>query len=192
MRRNPIVAAIAVTGMVALLSGCVATGASGKQYRIGLEGIQEVPKEEAAASDVAGNDGSVALAPSSLTNGFQITSARDVDTAYLRIKREFGFRDDNERPRPRYEYLPATRESRLIDPVYWQTRMHRTEPGVRYQMAEMLYLSDSRGLIKVDVEKEGDGSRIFVSYQIGDAAGFDKDEQLVRTEIKNRLAKALD
>lgn len=192
MRRNPIVAAITVIWTAALLAGCVATGASGKQYRIGLDGIQEIPKEEAAASDVAGNDRSVALAPSSITNGFQIMSGRDVDTAYLRIKREFGFRDDNERPRPRYEYVPATRESRLIDPIYWQTRMHRTEPGVRYQLAEMLYLGDSRGLIKVDVEKEGDGSRIFVSYQIGDAAGFDSDEQHVRAEIKERLAKALN
>lgn len=192
MKTITVVPAASVAVLAVLLSGCVATGASGAQYRIGLDGIHEIPQEQ---EQVASAQVVSASSVKNTVSGFDITSSHDVDTAYLRIKREFGFLDNDERPRPQYEGGFNSRgryETRLVDAIYHQTRMHRAEPGVRYQMREMLYLGDSRGLVRIDLEKDGPRSRVIVSYQIGGEAGFERDEKYVRAAIEDRLTRALN
>ncbi|OOG28817.1 hypothetical protein B1C78_00285 [Thioalkalivibrio denitrificans] len=178
MRRNPIVTAIGVTGMVALLSGCVATGASGKQYRIGLDGIREVPKEEAAASDAANEHR--AKAPVSML-GFAVTTSLDVDTAYVRIRRHFGFQTFEERTR-----------GLLVPSLTTHDRgyHHRITPGVQYSLRQpgVENVAGYQDPLQIDIDREGQGTRLYVQFYAHNAPG---GPQAFERHLRSELTRAL-
>jgi len=100
----------------------------------------------------------------------------DPDTAYVRLKRYFGFNTPREAQRtyPNPDWLK-----------YTQYR-HETLPGVRYAMSESVVWPDvGRVWLNLEIEKEGRGSRIAWSH-CRDADGWEKLGD--PAEVQRRLA----
>lgn len=180
MKRNPFVfvAVIAMTGTAFLLSGCVATGASGTQYRIGLDGIHEIPKEEAAASDAANEHR--AKAPVSML-GFAVTTSLDVDTAYVRIRRHFGFQTFEEYTRG------------LLVPGFANHDRgyhHRITPGVQYSLRQpgVENVAGYPDPLQIEIDREGQGARLYVQFYAHNAPG---GPQAFERHLRSELTRAL-
>jgi hypothetical protein len=106
---------------------------------------------------------------------------KDIDVAYPKIMREFGFR----RFEPRYYH-----DSGL--PVCEVHLRYINEPGSHYQMRSFIKHSygneESENTIEVDLSKEGEGKvLVMVSYYSGntiDKAGYE-------ASLRNRVERAL-
>ncbi len=88
----------------------------------------------------------------------------DVDTAYVRLKRHFGYPTLEERKRRSY--------GGWIDEGF----RHETTPGARYWMKDEVRTvvggKPVVGWLSTEIEKDGDGSLIRLRYCVGGSEGF--------------------
>ncbi len=108
----------------------------------------------------------------------------DVDVAYVRYKRAFGFMTKNEIIR-----------SRGVDPADaagWVSQMdngyrHIVEPGVHYLMKEEVDLDTGYyiGWLSLELEKAGKNkTRVYVNYCVGGITGFEpKYSSVIRKKV---------
>ncbi len=108
----------------------------------------------------------------------------DVDVAYVRYKRAFGYMTRNEIIRSR-GHDPA-------DAAGWVSQMdngyrHIVEPGVRYHMKEAVDLDTGYylGFLSLELEKAGKNkTRVYVNYCEGGTDGFDpKYSSVIRKKV---------
>ena len=90
-----------------------------------------------------------------------------MDTAYVRLKRYFGYKTFDERKR-------TTGSPEWLQ---YSSFRHETLPGVRYWMRDAINLrviSDQtqHGWMATQIEREGQQTRVQLDYCIGGAAGF--------------------
>ena len=182
--RLPIAALLGSSLVLAIGStGCVLEGASGTQYRIGTGGIEPIPREESS--------GATAPRQQTLTmpretrvpmQTFEMITQRDVDTAYARIRRHFGFQTLVER---------AGRDERqqqwvALDRGYH----HRATPGVQYSLRQprVRHVEGYPDPLQIDIDREGQGARLQVQFY-GDTApgGSDAFARHLRAEIAQAL-----
>ncbi|MEX0926134.1 MAG: hypothetical protein WD208_05385, partial [Dehalococcoidia bacterium] len=113
---------------------------------------------------------------------FSMTTERDVDTAYVRLKRTFGFRTLDEIAPPGNN----NRDWIVLDAGYH----HRTTPGVHYSMRERRDINGESGIIQIDVDRDGSGSYLEVVYYSGGEHAFplgDDFQQNVKAKIEDAL-----
>ena len=110
-----------------------------------------------------------------------IEVSTDVDTAYARLKRLFGYRSDTERG---------------VDQGFGETYAgirHETQPGIRYSMADWVNVQDGgqlrRGWLTTDVERNGpDAAIVYLDYCVGGYLGFKTDagfKQRLRSQVQS-------
>ncbi|HDX1003738.1 TPA: hypothetical protein RNW94_001492 [Pasteurella multocida] len=108
-----------------------------------------------------------------------ITSKRDIDTLYVRIKREIGFATKEEAMKcnPNVDISCKWKEAAITEGGY----VHERTPGVYYRMAETF---GNKGQYYVDVtlEKDGKGTQIF--WKVRGSKSF-------AAEIKADILKAI-
>lgn len=166
-------------------TGCVLEGASGTQYRIGTGGIEAIPREESSGTTTAPRQQTLTM-PRETQNpmeAFEVTTQWDVDTAYARIRRHFGFQTLVER---------AGRDERqqqwvALDRGYH----HRATPGVQYSLRQYSGLRHVEGYpnpLQIDIDREGQGARLHVQFY-GDTApgGPEAFARHLRAEIARAL-----
>lgn len=123
---------------------------------------------------------------------FDLLGAIDVDTAYSRLKREFGYRTRDEVLRARGVNPGAdlARTRVLLDTGY----QHDAQPGVRYVLSESVTPAFSgnsqRNWLTLELDKNGSGSRVFVSYCDEGTEGFAGGEAF-RDQLGKEIASLL-
>lgn len=173
-----------------LLAGCTLTGASGKQYRIGTGGIQEITQEETdqahSSSDTVSQQ--TLRMPAEPTAGdiqFSINSQRDVDTAYTRIKRHFGFQTLLERAGP------DTRQQEWV--ALDRGFHHRVTPGLGSSMRQpgnyLRHMNGYQSALQIEIDREGTGSRIHVMFYTNPPVPGGPDA--FRRHLEQKIAEAL-
>lgn len=142
----------------------------------GCESIQELDKaagEWARAQRQGSASTSARQAGSCLAvNEVFTVPGVDVDTAYLRVKRYFGFNTPGERQ----AHPPYPTQAELTAFGF----RHETLPGVRYWMRDDVHvdwrpewgMAQQEVWMSARVEREGAGSRIELDYCIGGETGF--------------------
>lgn len=124
---------------------------------------------------------------------FDLAGSVDIDTAYTRLKREFGYHSLDEMLRA-MGVNPGTSRARsnvLLDSGY----KHEAQPGVRYAMAEAVkpsFASEQEHFLTLELDKDGAGTRVYVKYCDGGVEGFkggDAFERQLREEVRQRLVK---
>jgi hypothetical protein len=185
MSRLKLLAAGTVTALVMMGStGCVLTGASGTQYRIGTGGIQEIPPEERVAATPRPGQQTLKHAreaPDPMQT-FEMTTQWDVDTAYARIRNHFGFQTLVER---------AGRDERqqqwvALDRGYH----HRATPGVQYSLRQyrVRNVDGYQDPLQIDIDREGQGARLHVQFYADTAPG---GSEAFAHHLRSELAEAL-
>lgn len=92
-----------------------------------------------------------------------IETSIDVDTAYVRIKSEFGFKTLEER-------LALTPSIRYTQTLYNDGFMYSAEPGVRYLMRDRTGEQKNGRVIQVEISKDGSGAIVEFAFA---TAGLD-------------------
>ena len=125
---------------------------------------------------------------------FEIAGKVDVDTTYARIKRQFGYktRDEVLRERGINPGSDLARRNQWFDSGY----RHELQPGVRYLLSEKVTQkvgsSQERAWLTLDINKDGNGSRIYGEYCDGGTDGFSDGGALLgelKSEIDSLLAR---
>ncbi|MDU8924292.1 hypothetical protein RYD26_05110 [Pasteurellaceae bacterium LIM206] len=113
-----------------------------------------------------------------------LTSKRDIDTLYSRIKREFGFQTMEEALRgcnPNLNKDCAWREMAVRDGGY----IHEKTPGVYYRMAETFPNSaNANEPFFLDITLEKDGKNTVINYKT-------RGNQTFANDVKRNLLKAI-
>ena len=176
-----------VTAAGVALGGCTLTGASGQQYRIGSSGIEAVPEDEAQQEDQQ------ASGPQRLQSRdvqvepdvqVALNTERDVDTAYGRLKRHFGFLTLEERSGPD----PQAQEWGALDRGF----QHRVTPGLGSRMRqpgrELRNVGEYDSPLQIEIDREGSGSRVHILFY-GDSApgGPDQYDRYLRQQVEAAL-----
>ncbi|MDN3519000.1 hypothetical protein QWY84_15385 [Aquisalimonas lutea] len=112
----------------------------------------------------------------------EMETDRDVDTTYTRLRDAFGYKVPDEVAAPG----TTKRELLQLDVGYH----HRTQPGVSYSMRQHVELDGYEYVMQVDIDKEGEGSRILVGYYTGEDA-FPATEAF-RKRVKDSVRRALE
>lgn len=109
-----------------------------------------------------------------------------IDVAYVRYKRHFGYRTKNEKIRAR-GLDPATANGlyTMMDNGF----RHTVEPGVRYHMKDNIDLDTGYyiGWLSLELEKAGTNkTRVYVNYCEGGRDGFaPKYSKVIRNKVNN-------
>ena len=91
---------------------------------------------------------------------FSLTTHRDVDTTYARLRREFNFPTLDER---------APEGHRQRDWIKLDAGFHhRTQPGVTYSMRSREEHDGHNGIMQIDIDREGSGAYVEVLYHARD------------------------
>jgi len=165
-------------------NGCVLEGASGTQYRIGTGGIEPIPREESSGATTAPRQQTLAMPRETQDpmQTFEMTTQWDVDTAYARIRRHFGFQTLVER---------AGRDERqqqwvALDRGYH----HRATPGVQYSLRQprVRHLEGYPDPLQIDIDREGQGARLQVQFYGDTAPG---GPEAFARHLRAKIAQAL-
>lgn len=176
-----------VLGLAITGTGCVTMeGGDGKRYTLGPEGWEEretAERAEGETQDEAGTDAGGTQEPSEDIT-FSLTTNRDIDTAYARIRREFDFPTLDERAPEGHRQ----REWIKLDAGFH----HRTEPGVTYSMRNREEHDGHNGIMQVDIDREGSGAYVEVLYHArdGDEHAFPTSEDF-KNSLRERVQNAL-
>lgn len=176
-----------VTAAGVALGGCTLTGASGQQYRIGSSGIEAVPEDEAKEAEQQAS-GQQRLQRRDVQRHpdvqVSMNMGRDVDTAYSRIKRHFGFHTLEERAGPDQR----AQEWAALDRGFH----HRVTPGVGSSMRQpgqhLRNVGEYNSPLQIEIDREGSGSRVHILFY-GDSAPGGPDEygRYLRQQVEAAL-----
>ena len=175
---------VSVLAVGLILGGCAVTEDNGYEVgvdweAVGLDNGENETRGE-GASDRRLEAASAGVAEEDVT--FTVETDHDVDTVYARIRRAFNFQTLDERE-PSDD---LRRELIKMDDGYH----HRMTPGVQYSLREMQEIDGHRAVMQIDIDREGEGSRLYVGYYTGDDA-FPEGESF-RERVKSRIRQALD
>ncbi|WP_101776054.1 hypothetical protein [Pasteurella oralis] len=106
-----------------------------------------------------------------------ITSHKDIDTVYLRIKREIGFKTEAEALGKTWGTNRNWKKIGLEQDGF----IHEKNPGVYYQMADS-FGPESRYYVKVTLEKAGKNTQIY--WEVDGTESF-------ANQIKTSILKAI-
>ncbi|MCG5495530.1 hypothetical protein [Ectothiorhodospira variabilis] len=187
--RWQVIGVAVVTAAVGMgLGGCTLTGASGQQYRIGSSGIEAVPEDEVQREDQRASSGpqrlqsrDVQVEPDAQVS---LNSERDVDTAYGRLKRHFGFQTLEERAGPDQR----AQEWANLDRGFH----HRVTPGVGSSMRQpgrhLRNVGDYTDPLQLEIDREGNGSRVHLLFYSDTApGGQDQYGRYLRQQVEAAL-----
>ncbi|SEP17642.1 hypothetical protein SAMN04488052_11453 [Aquisalimonas asiatica] len=183
-RRNVLVVSILV-GVVGG-AGCTVTDDNGLVVGIDDE-LLGVDNDDAEAEAEATGSGDRRLQAASGDVAkedvtFVLETDHDVDTVYARIRRVFDFQTLDER-----ESSDELRRELIKMDV---GHHHRKTPGVQYSLREMQEIHGHRAVMQIDIDREGDGSRVHVGYYTGNDA-FPEGEAF-QERVKDKLRRALE
>lgn len=174
-----IIVVAATAGVLTFAAGCTTSGANTQQYRIRESGIQELKTEH---GDCDTGRSAAQEAEKAEKVHFTLTSEQNVDAAYARIKRAFGFQAPDER-------APAA-DTQRASPPQDVAYLYRMAPGVAYSMREKRQIDGHAGVIKIDIERDGSGSRLAILYYAGGKDHFPRGEGFRRL-VEAKVRKAL-
>lgn len=173
-----IIMVVTATGVLAFTTACTTSEATTQQYSLRESGIQVLQTEH---GDCDTGRGAAEAAEKAEKVRFTLTSEQDVDTAYARIKRAFGFQAPDERA--------PTADTQRAPPRQDAAYLYRMAPGVAYRMREKRPIDGHAGVIQIDIERAGSGSRLAVLYYAGGKDHFPRGEGFRRfIEAKVRAA----
>ena len=142
-------------------------------YRKGEESASASPATEEIATTTRRE-----LLPAPISCGEKVqlkaVGKVDVDTAYVRIKRELGYKTKDEilRERGINPGSDLARRNQWFDSGY----RHEVQPGVRYLLSERVGPKASsrqeRAWLTLEIEKAGSGSYVYGEYCNGGTDGF--------------------
>jgi hypothetical protein len=196
------------------LSGCMTFEGPDHKYVLTQEGFKEVakdkPKEEGVVAErnqsvqaqkTTSSSDSVEKSPNNANgaygwlnskirepspmNGFQFTYSKDIDSTYVRLKREFGFLS-----------LDDLKHNDLLKGVVEEKGVlhlrYEATPGVYYKMRNWVEHSygneEPYNTIQIELSKEGnDKVLIVVSYY----SGSTHDSQGYEASLRSRIEQAL-
>ncbi|WP_018994354.1 hypothetical protein [Thioalkalivibrio sp. ALJ2] len=129
---------------IAALSGCI---------------VIEETRPTTSSSSTAGSN-SQASGQQQYANeilNFEVTTATDVDTAFNRIRRQFGYLPLEQRTNPAGQpWLEAS------DAYHF-----RENPGSFYSLRDYREILGYAGVVQMDISRDGNGSHIAVEYYEG-------------------------
>ena len=100
----------------------------------------------------------------------------DVDLAYVRYKRVFGFKTKDEKTRAGNMWMD-------------QGFLHVQEPTLHFHMQDTVYLNSvkSKGWLNLELEKSNNQTtRVYVKYCLGGYEGFtEKEEIIIKSNIES-------
>lgn len=105
----------------------------------------------------------------------------DVDTAYLKIKRELGYQTDREVDQE-WGSLASTKKQTF-------SYAYDATPGVFYQMRAHRTHDGAKAVIDSQIEKSGEGSKVIVTYWLDNAA---VDAGAYGRSLQQRITQALN
>lgn len=105
----------------------------------------------------------------------------DVDTAYVRIKREFGFNTLEERLATTPGVYGSAQE------LYRNGFMFSAEPGARYLMRDRTGPQKMGRIVQIEVRKEGAGSLVEFAFATAGLASVSVYEKELRARIVGAL-----
>ena len=165
-------------GVLALASGCVGTNARVEPYRMRQSEIQELKTDY---GDCCISHGATQAGGETEEVRFTLTSERDVDAAYARLKRAFGFRGDNR----------ASAADTTTQAPRPETDHGRAASGGGYSMRARRTVGGHPGMLQIDIERnEHGGSRLLVAYEAGGEGRFPAGEgfrRLLAAKIREAL-----
>lgn len=113
---------------------------------------------------------------------FSMTAGVDVDTAYTRLKRTFGFRTLDE---------IAPEGDRRRDWIKLSKGYHhRMTPGVQYSMRERRDIDGENGIIQIDMDRDGTGTYLDVTYYAGGDHAFPAGQGF-QQQVESLIREAL-
>ena len=104
----------------------------------------------------------------------------DVDTAYVRIKREFGFNTLEER-------LATTPSVRYAQTLYNDGFMYSAEPSVRYLMRDRTGEQKTGRVIQVEISKNGSGAVVEFAFATAGLDSVSDYEMQMRARISGAI-----
>ncbi|MEN8131241.1 MAG: hypothetical protein ABFS45_13820 [Pseudomonadota bacterium] len=203
-------AALAITGV---LAGCMTLDTPDSKYELTLEGFKEVGKPATVTQESTASGEVVSSEKQHSTDwtnnkdgawgrccrygrgkepdpmrGFEFFYPLDVDTAYLRIKREFGFTS-------RQDYAANPAMQGWIDNKFLLHVRYEATPGVHYKMRNFIehaYGSEeSSNTIEVELSKDGANQvSIRVAYYSGNTNDPKGYEASLKQRIENTIGKS--
>lgn len=145
-----------------------------------VTGCAELTALNTKVGEIAGGINQTLGTNSPVTIDDSATSARQIDTLYVRIKREFGFNTREEEMKARGGQQSGTADVNWIEHgMKTSGFIHEVTPGTYYHMAD----SFSYGYLDVVLEKEEKSVLVSWSIKTKDRAKAE--------EIKQRMLKAL-
>ena len=181
-----------------LISACtVTTGGKKTHYSASdiISGITSIASgEDAEPSDnlVANSDKATEVPKNDIPNNKAVVNTYcgektsftedisiDVDLAYIRYKRIFGYKTRDEKVR-----------AKGVDPktapdIYFmmdQGFLHVQEPTLHFHMKDTVYLNSvkSKGWLNLELEKSNNQTtRVYVKYCLGGSEGFTEQEEII-------------
>lgn len=145
---------------------------------LSLSGCAELSAINAKIGDVAGSVNKV-LQADKQTISDQLISKRDVDTLYVRIKRNIGFKTMEEMLKcdPTLDNACKWKKLSIAQGGY----VHEKTPGVYYRMGDS-FGKDGKYYVDVTIEKDGKNST--VSWKV-------KGSQAFANEIRSDILSAI-
>jgi hypothetical protein len=113
---------------------------------------------------------------------FNMSSNYDVDTVYTALKREFGYKNQNEK----YKITNTEWKQWYLDK---DPMRHEITPGVRYRMEDMVAHNGENNFINMEIEKFGSVAKIYVDYCDQGREGFVAD---IESSLKERISNAIN
>jgi hypothetical protein len=172
---------VTATGVLTFITACTTSGATTRQYSMRESGIQVLQTEHGDCDTGRGAAGTADNEKAEKVR-FTLTSEQDVDTAYARIKRAFGFQAPDERA--------PTADTQRAPPRQDAAYLYRAAPGIAYSMREKRQIDGHAGVIQIDIERAGSGSRLAVLYYAGGKNHFPRGEgfrRFIETKVRAAL-----
>lgn len=144
-----------------------------------ISGCAELTALNTKVGEIAGGINQTLGTNSPVTIDDSATSARQIDTLYGRIKREFGFNTREEEMRARGSQQGSANIGWIEHAMLTSGFIHDMTPGVYYHMASTF----TYGYLDVKLEKEDKSVLVSWSVKTKDSAKAD--------EIKQRMLKAI-
>ena len=183
MRYRRVLSVSVLAGALAI-GGCTVTDDNGLVVGIDEE-LLGVDNDESWPEPNGSNDRRLQAASGEVAEEdvtFVVETEHDVDTVYARIRRAFNFQTLDERE----SADELRRELIQMDVVYH----HRKTPGVQYSLREMQEIDGPRAVMQIDIDREGDGSRLHVGYYTGSDA-FPEGEAFQK-RVRDKIRQALE
>ena len=156
---------------------CINNPVTGEPVNYDPEQQPAIEKDAVAAS------GDQEVSASSRHGRFSMASPLDVDTAYARVRSEFGFRSDA-------DFNPNSNSDQwaMMDNA-WH---FDATPGAFYQMSDYARQAVNGAehslVLKTQIQRDGRGFRIHVEYLPTTGAGYDGDAMGEALEERFRMA----